>query len=164
MYTRIDPDKIDNALSAHQVLALARLIDNRPMPSEYIPAAHELADMGLATWSGVTWFITHQGRLALGDPKPPAIPSDSASRVSGATGVCRCGCESPTRSWFAPGHDMRVVGRISRQIAADHPTASHSALVDLAAQQLPPGTERLAIKTAQAAGRQQQKQNQKANK
>jgi hypothetical protein len=45
----------------------------------------------------------------------PATPR--ATKSKSPTGTCLCGCGSPTRSNFAPGHDAKMAGQIARAIA-----------------------------------------------
>jgi hypothetical protein len=45
----------------------------------------------------------------------PATPRTPKSKSP--TGTCLCGCGSPTRSNFAPGHDARMAGQVAREIA-----------------------------------------------
>jgi hypothetical protein len=45
----------------------------------------------------------------------PATPRTPKSKSP--TGTCLCGCGSPTRSNFAPGHDARMAGQVARTIA-----------------------------------------------
>jgi hypothetical protein len=46
------------------------------------------------------------------DPTAPRTP-----KAKSPTGTCLCGCGSPTRSNFAPGHDARMAGQVARTIA-----------------------------------------------
>ena len=49
------------------------------------------------------------------EPKPEPKPR-APKRVKDGIGVCLCGCEAPTGSRFAPGHDTRIKGVIGRTL------------------------------------------------
>lgn len=57
--------------------------------------------------------------VAGGLPKLPALPSALRARKPKPMQPCACGCNTPTRSTWAPGHDARARGwaiRIERNI------------------------------------------------